>query len=1122
MATEVLLQPGAAGLDAELRENAATSNYGGAASMYVDRATTAVRKRSLIQWDLSGLSISQGSRVLFAKMLLHPAQGPTGTYPVTIGAHRVTAAWNESQVTWNKRDSANNWASAGGDFDAATAASSLIDNLVRTASTTWHSFVLTQLVKDWLDGVHPNLGLLLKSEDDQAAATTVGFRQSDHTTATERPILWIENTDSPLNLVPVANGTYQEWEANSANGMPNYEAVCVPPTVAAGTEPVELYRRINAASFSDVRISFQTCGGVPPGAIISSVKVKATVLPYGLTYPASGYLGIRTNGQDFWDPTQRVVTTYTNVEAEWSTNPATGQAWTAAEANALEPMVKAGPGSRTFCLCRIYVQVTFTTGSALSVVDSGTGAEQPASVVASASALVAQEGGTPDKEAAGYWQEVWRLSTRRNPVTGRPEQVWLSSWVWRPGVQATLASSPDTGAGVDSASVVSQIVQPSPDAGAATDGLAGPPAVSFVLGESGIPAEVPFPYYQVALGDANVGSAQDSLALELLPVLSADSGALAAESMGPILLSPTAPEAAVGREILSQLGVILPVRSDQAAGAELARKLVLLDRHILSCEIDSSLEALADGATLEMVETDPANPTSPVAQAWLQLNRGDLVRIRLGLAGVGLDDYGVFRIDQVNLAAGNHALRSTLSARDRAALLLDEQGRSYAATFGVQPSTGYAASVPSSATQKSYPSMVGIASALAARVGLGLIWDAPNYSLKDFTIGPEESTGAALGRVLEPVRVSRRYRTDAWVDGENLVVRERGRGPIAGTLDCRLGQVQSIRRSQMPLVGEITVEGATITERVEYRTDGEKKHADSPSATVEVTEEPDGDKVVKTYVSRAIDEYSWDDIKELATVETTHQEYENVGTEDSRWLGRVLVYESVQLDYDLNTGHPKHERRERRFSYDTENRLILTTELRKSYDSPLWKLQEMRTTHSYQATPTDVRTTVYEWALKQPEDELRMRSGYPKSQVTPGTLQSGLQLVPNPDEAWDQEEDGSTPKQTRTFEFTKQYTGGSHGGGTLPRSYSNAALVSDSDCSDIASNLALESGAWLYEIALRWPRPLAYRKGDRVTLLHLPGSMPDGEALLTRVRTRFDHERSEWTHDLTLEAWRAA
>jgi hypothetical protein len=79
--------------------------------------------------------------------------------------------------------------------------------------------------------------------------------------------------------------------------------------------------------------------------------------------------------------------------------------------------------------------------------------------------------------------------------------------------------------------------------------------------------------------------------------------------------------------------------------------------------------------------------------------------------------------------------------------------------------------------------------------------------------------------------------------------------------------------------------------------------------------------------------------------------------------------------------------------------------------------------------------------------------------------------------------------------------------------------MSDSACQQIAEDMASESGQWLYQFELFWPRPLPYRKGDSVTLTYLPADMPDMVAIITRVRTRFSVAEVAWTHDISLEAW---
>ena len=226
-----------------------------------------------------------------------------------------------------------------------------------------------------------------------------------------------------------------------------------------------------------------------------------------------------------------------------------------------------------------------------------------------------------------------------------------------------------------------------------------------------------------------------------------------------------------------------------------------------TCEIDSRLGNLADSLVLSLVEEDSAAPASPVAQAWRTLDQGDLIRVRLGLNGSGLLDYGLFRVDECALEATESSWQARIHGRDKAALLVEERA---------QEGYGFGTWPDDEPKEYTYPSARTLAKSIAARVGLGLIWDAPNYTLTSFTLQPEESASQAISRLLEPLRASTRYYTDAWVDDENLVVRRRGNGQNVGTVDCSLGQVRSIRRARQSAVGEVKVYGATYVYLTTY------------------------------------------------------------------------------------------------------------------------------------------------------------------------------------------------------------------------------------------------------------------------------------------------------------------
>ena len=1096
MASETLLQPGAAGKDAEIREGSPTTNYGSATSMGINRATTATRYRSLIQWDLSALGITQGSQVAFAKMLLHPAAAPSGTFPATAQAKRITASWVESEVTWNNRQSGVGWGAAGGDFDAATIASQLINTGVRDNAACWFSFVLSQLLRDWLDAVYSNYGLLLKLDADQAAATTAGFRTSDQTTASERPILWVENKTSPMNLVPTGAGYYQQWLPPSY-GMAHYEAVCLPPALAA--EPLDDYSHsLNSSAAGNIE-SFITSGGVPDSATISSVKVVARVRRYSTTGYTEGQLGVRVGGTDYWHATGFVedVGAWTEVEREWTTNPATGLAWTAAEVNALEPLIERTGGSVTCRTCRMYVRATFTELTAKSSSDSGTGTEAAGQVVHNV--VIASDSAALDKERAGYYVLERMFYIPEGPQ-GPP---WM--WVWHSGVQAFYQQQ-QTGAGTEGAGQVVHNRVTGSDSGALTDQKAEPPVVEHLRLEPMVGAELAALWYEIALSDSNA-SADDEAVLEINPVAGSDAGAGVDTAEIPVGYYQGI-DAGVGIDTEVGLAATLSGIADSAAALETAQRVAILSRQIRACTIESSLEALADGFDLTLVESDPSLPLIPKAQLWRSLDEGDLVQVRLGLAGVGFDDYGVFRIDGAAARISEREIITALHGRDKAALLIEERGRDIGG-FRLGP---YSEQDTTQAT-RAYAST--IASRLAALVGLSLIWDAQSYALKEFTIRPDESMSSALGRLLGPLQMSRRYRTDAWVDGDNLVVRRRGNGPILGAIDCRQGLVRSISRERQPTVGEVDVWGGTEVVRTTYMPDdqGEEQGQDDRESAVEIEDDGSGHRVVKTYLQKP--DGAWVQVQE----EVEDQTFREVWDGD-RWIGRVLMESRTTLTTNMHLSTKKTERRTAKLSYDPDWRLIRREENKRVYDDDTheFELKEKSLIRFEQITPTDVRNTTIEW--KVVAGEPKIKTGFPTRIEQPGTLQAALQMTSLPDHSWKQEEDGSQPTRLRAVEETRQYHGTAIGTvGGIPREHSDANLMSDGICELIAEDIASESGKWLYQLELFWPRPFPYRKGDRVTLSNLPAEMPDIVAIITRLRTQFDVTEAAWVHEVSLEAW---
>lgn len=536
-----------------------------------------------------------------------------------------------------------------------------------------------------------------------------------------------------------------------------------------------------------------------------------------------------------------------------------------------------------------------------------------------------------------------------------------------------------------------------------------------------------------------------------------------------------------------------------------------------TCEIDSRLGNLADSIDLSLVEEDSTMLVLPVAEAWRTLSQGDLIQVQLGLRGSDLLDYGVFRIDECALEASESSWRTRLHGRDQAALLIEERA---------QQRYGFGAWPEDDPEKFSQPSARSLAKTIAARVGLRLLWEAPNYSLNEFSLQPEESASQAISRLLEPLRASRRSAIDAWIEETTLVVRSRGGGANLGVIDCALGQARSIKRSRQPTYGAITVYGATYVSGTEYENNEQQSQAgqgesgeEEPQASVRTVEDTPTHRVVETGIVQANGEFV------VITRETEDLSYQEVIGDDGNWLGRVLLKSVVLEERDLHKIAPKRSRKMTSFGYDDAWRLVLRDERSSEYqtDGSIKPTSHILTRFE-QVTPTDVRTVTTEFKVASDGSE-SVKKGFPKWEQTPGTLQSSIQQAPDPEGKWEESDDSSQPpaSDVKVKEITSQYQGQANGGGSIPRIYRNENLIGSAMCQQIADDLAAESGQWLYTVALFWPRPFVYRKGQKVTLTNLPGGCPDlVDAVITSVRTHYDEGEAVWSHDVEFECWREA
>jgi hypothetical protein len=142
----LILTPAA---DTTLRDNQPDDNFGTDSTLLTKPPSNP--RNTLIQFDLS--VIPPGTPIVCANLRLN--QISSLEIGQTIQIHRVTAAWVESQATWNNRTTGVAWINPGGDFDSAVAASFV-------PNATNHIINLTSLTQNWVDTPAANSGLLME------------------------------------------------------------------------------------------------------------------------------------------------------------------------------------------------------------------------------------------------------------------------------------------------------------------------------------------------------------------------------------------------------------------------------------------------------------------------------------------------------------------------------------------------------------------------------------------------------------------------------------------------------------------------------------------------------------------------------------------------------------------------------------------------------------------------------------------------------------------------------------------------------------------------------------------------------------------------------------------------
>ena len=163
--------------DLQIYQKSPDSNFNWDALEIGDHGATAEEARTLMEINTTGMSGLVESATLNMYMYLWSDH----TIRPAVDVHRLTGPWVETTATWNAAGP-NPWFNEGGDY-----ASHIVDTTTVGNSTgTWYQWDIKELVQDWIDGTHPNYGLLLKARSNEANSWKK-FNSREYSTLSRRP-----------------------------------------------------------------------------------------------------------------------------------------------------------------------------------------------------------------------------------------------------------------------------------------------------------------------------------------------------------------------------------------------------------------------------------------------------------------------------------------------------------------------------------------------------------------------------------------------------------------------------------------------------------------------------------------------------------------------------------------------------------------------------------------------------------------------------------------------------------------------------------------------------------------------------------------------------------------------
>jgi len=167
----------AADADSYVSSGSTSSNFGTATTLNVQAAgILGSDMRTFVRFSLASCSIPASSLVTAAslELFLYAAPGAARTYD----AHRVTASWTETGITWSNQPGT-----------AASVTASVSTGTTDNVTLPWN---VTSDVQAFVDGTANNGWRVIDQDENPLLGTQLGqFGSAEHGTASQRPILEI-------------------------------------------------------------------------------------------------------------------------------------------------------------------------------------------------------------------------------------------------------------------------------------------------------------------------------------------------------------------------------------------------------------------------------------------------------------------------------------------------------------------------------------------------------------------------------------------------------------------------------------------------------------------------------------------------------------------------------------------------------------------------------------------------------------------------------------------------------------------------------------------------------------------------------------------------------------------